>query len=102
MAIKGSGSYFYMQAGGKEKGKYLESMQSSTTHDLCHPRKHHTQENQEASPIPTSDHEARQYNKKDKRETYITKRIHNRSTAIKRSVIKLLEGLNSIIILGIT
>ena len=36
LAIKGSGSYFYMQAGSKEKGKYQESMQSSTTHVLCH------------------------------------------------------------------
>ena len=54
------------------------------------------QENQDASPFPTGDHKAavQGTDKTVWHETQITKRIHKRSTAMERSVRKLLEILN--------
>ena len=49
-------------------------------------RKHHIQESQEASPFAAGDHTAER-----KRQE---KRIHKRSTALERSVRKLLKGFN--------
>ena len=79
-------------------------IQSSTTPDAGHhmrkwqnSRIRHIQESQEASPLPAGDQKAawkRHDSMTDKDETQITKRIHKRSTALERSVRKLLEGLN--------
>ena len=55
-------------------------------------RKYHTQESQEVIPFPEEDHKAVR-NRQDNN-TKIAKRIHKRSTALERSVRKLLEGLN--------
>ena len=58
-------------------------------------RKHHIQESQEVSPFPAGDHKAER-NRQDSmaKTNTINKNIHNRSTALERSVRKLLEGLN--------
>ena len=55
-------------------------------------RKHHTQENRGISPFQAGDHKAAR-NRQDSITKKISKRIHKRSPALKRSVKTLLEGL---------
>ena len=62
-------------------------------------RKHHIQESQVVSPFPAGDYKAgrnRHDSMTDKHDTYITKKIHKRSTALEWSVRKLLKDLNII------
>ena len=56
-------------------------------------RKHHIQESQVVSPFPAVDHKAAR-NRQDKQDTQITKRSYKTSTALERSVRKLLEDLS--------
>ena len=60
-------------------------------------RKHHKKEIHADIPFPTGDHKAarsRLDSMTDKRETQITERIHKRSSALERSIRKLLKRLN--------
>ena len=60
-------------------------------------RKHHIQESQEITPFPAGDHKAAintQDSMSSKHEKHISKRIHKRSTALERSIKKILEDLN--------
>ena len=86
----------------KEEGKDKESIQSNTTltQDTIQPYENvtKTQENiRYMKASPAGDQKATA-NSQDsmtyKHKTQITKRIHKRSTALERSVRKLLEGLN--------
>ena len=89
----------------REKGKYQESIQSSTTPVLRHhmrkrqnTRKYHTQDSKEVSPFTAGDHKAARNRQDSIIKTNLkhekAKRIHNRSTALERSINKSLEGLN--------
>ena len=52
---------------------------------LTETRKHHIQESQEVIPIPAGDHKAAM-NRHNRQQTKIEKRIHERNTALERSV----------------
>ena len=53
--------------------------QEATLENDKNTRKHHFQESQDSSPFPAGNHKAAM-NRQDRHETYITKRIHKRST----------------------